>query len=76
MSLASSQGWKMLLPVPPGRMLPDLPASGFSAPADALALPGARVINQPQPLIASPDASSYVFLKTEIRRNLFRIQLR
>ena len=72
--LAADQGRTAAIPVPPGQSLPDLPASGISSPADALTLPGARVI---EPGVSpGPNPSTYVFLKTELRRNLFRIQLR
>jgi hypothetical protein len=56
-------------------VLPNLPASGISSASDGPTLPGARVISQ-VPLIGFLNESSYVFLKTEFRRNLFRIQLR
>jgi serine/threonine protein kinase/Tol biopolymer transport system component len=64
-----------ILPVPRGQSFPELPASGLNAPADMIAFPGARAINQTA-LIASVSDSTYVFLKTEARRNLFRIDLR
>ena len=72
--LATAQGRAAAIPVPPGQSLPDLPASGISSPAEALTLSGARVT---EPGVSpGPNPSTYVFLKTELRRNLFRIQLR
>ncbi len=71
---AAGRGRTMVIPVPPGRALPDLPASGISSLADALALPGGRVIEQTAS--PGPNPTRYVFLKTEIRRNLFTIRLR
>ena len=67
-------GGTMVLPVAAGRSLPDLPESGIAPDAGAIVVPGARVIER----AAMPGltASSYVFQKTEIRRNLFRIELR
>jgi len=69
-----AQGRTVAIPVPPGQSLPDLPASGISSGADAFTLPGARVIEQAA--IPGANPSKYVFLKTELRRNLFRIHLR
>ena len=69
-----ADGRTAVIPVPPGQSLPDLPASGISSPAAALTLPGARAIEQAA--IPSANPARYVFLKTEFRRNLFRIQLR
>ena len=44
----------------------------LAVPSDA---PDARVVG-PAPFIGLINESSYVFVKTELRRNLFRIQLR
>jgi Tol biopolymer transport system component len=61
------------IPVPPGRSLPDLPADGIDAAA-AVGLPGIRTIEKG---FISPgtDPSAYVFTKTDLQRNLFRIPL-
>jgi hypothetical protein len=56
-------------------LLPDLPSSGIASPADAVNVPGARLIEQ-SAASPGPGASTYVFTKAEIRRNLFRLQLR
>ena len=63
-----------VVPLPPGQMLPDVPASGVK-PTEVFQLPGVRVIDQ-LAAIPGPDASTYLFMKTELRRNLFRIGLR
>ena len=65
----------IVIPVPPGQVLPDFPAAGLKSPADGMNVTGAWVIQQ-QPVIAALSASTYLFQKTEIRRNLFRIQVR
>jgi serine/threonine protein kinase/Tol biopolymer transport system component len=75
MSLGLERGRTLVFPVAPGQVLPNLPASGISAPADGPTVPGARVVG-PAPFIGLINESSYVFVKTELRRNLFRIQLR
>jgi Tol biopolymer transport system component len=74
-SLSPSRGRTAHLPVPLRQTLPDLPASGITSPDAVAKLPGVRLIEQPG-ATPGPLASTYVFVKTEIRRNLFRIQLR
>ena len=64
-----------VIPIPAGQSLPALPASGISSLAEVLALPGAHVI-EPQPTNPGAKATTYVFMKTQFRRNLFRIHLR
>jgi eukaryotic-like serine/threonine-protein kinase len=63
-----------VIPLPPGQSLPPFPPSGIT-PAEAFQWPGGRVIEQ-LAAVPGPDASTYLFQKTELRRNLFRIQLR
>ena len=75
MSLGLERGRTLVLPVPPGQVLPNIPPSGISSPADGPTMPGGRVVG-PAPFVGLISESSYVFLKTELRRNLFRIQLR
>jgi Tol biopolymer transport system component len=75
LSVAAGRGRAVQLPIPSGQLLPDLPASGIGSASDAVKLPGAHLIEQ---LGASlgPRPSTYVYTKAEIRRNLFRLQLR
>jgi Tol biopolymer transport system component len=75
LSLGLERGRTLVLPIAPGQVLPNLPASGISSPAEGLIVPGGRVVG-PAPFLGLINESSYVFLKTELRRNLFRIQLR
>jgi len=60
----------LVLPVPPGRQLPDLPATGVN---DAK-LTGAREIERTD-VFLGPDPSTYVFTETRLECNLFRIPL-
>ena len=62
------------IPVPSGKSLPDLPADGIDLAAPQLAIPGARVIDH-ELISSGPDPSTYVFTKTDLQRNLFRIPL-
>jgi serine/threonine protein kinase len=71
---ASSLGKTFAIPVPAGASLPDLPASGISRAAGEGALRGARVIENVS-LSTGPDPSTFVFTKTDLQRNLFRIPL-
>jgi hypothetical protein len=71
---ATSSGMTLAIPVPAGTSLPDLPASGIDPAAGVAGLPGARVIQQGS-LSPGPDPSTYVFTKTDLQRNLFRIPL-
>ncbi len=70
---ATSPGKALAIPVPAGKSLPDLPASGIDV-ATGAQLPGARVIEHAS-LSTGPDPSTYVFTKTDMQRNLFRIPL-
>lgn len=74
-SSRSSSGRTAVIPVPPGKMLPNLPELGILNPDDAVALPGARLIDAWQ-ISPGPDPSVYAFTKVTRHRNLFRILLR
>jgi len=64
----------LVLPIPPGKPLPELPPGGIRSFEDGAALPGARVIEQAG-LAPGPDPSTYAYTKTTVHRNLFRIPL-
>jgi hypothetical protein len=63
----------LAIPLPPGQSLPDLPDGGITA-AQPPALRGQRVIDHDF-ISPGPDASTYAFVKTDVRQNLFRIPL-
>ena len=73
--ISAGRGRGVHLPIAPGRVWPNLPESGIESPDVAVKLPGAGLIEQQTPA-PGPGASTYVFTKTEIRRNLFRIEQR
>jgi Tol biopolymer transport system component len=59
-----------------GKSLPDLPGSGLLSAAGWVEMPGATVGPLPGVDVApGPNFSTYVFTKTDLRRNLFRIPL-
>jgi Tol biopolymer transport system component len=67
----------LALPVSPGSSLPAIPRSGLSPPLtpDRVSLRGAVFIEHNE-VVPGPDPSTYVFVQTDARRNLFRIPLR
>jgi len=66
----ASGGRTYVIPLPAGKPLPDLPA----AESDWAKLPGVQII--PHGAVSpGPDPSMYVFTRTELMRNLFRIPL-
>ncbi len=74
-SLGPRAGRTLAIPVPPGRALPELPVDGIPFDSDWTGPPGTRVIERID-LVPGLDPSSYVFVKTDFQRNLFRIPLR
>jgi hypothetical protein len=72
---AGASGKTYVLPVPHGKMLPDIPAGGFPSEAAVAALPGVRVIDSADVAPgATPDV--YAFSRQTIHRNLYRVPLR
>jgi Tol biopolymer transport system component len=71
---ASSPEWTLVIPLQPGVVMPDLPESGMNVPANQLTIPGTRIIEHGK-AIAAADPSTYVYVKTELRRNLYRVPL-
>jgi hypothetical protein len=67
----------LTIPVPAGKSMPDLPAAGLRSAAGWAELPGVKVIALPPSTYVSPgpNFSFYVFSKTDLQRNLFRIPL-
>ena len=63
-----------VVPLQPGRNLPQLPASGVGSAAEAAALPGARIIPQPLAFLRA-NPSVYVFARITTQRNIYRISV-
>jgi hypothetical protein len=75
MQSAGAYGKTYVLPVPHGKMLPDIPAGGFPSEAAIAPLPGVRVIDSADMAPgASPDV--YALSRQTIHRNLYRVPLR
>lgn len=64
----------LIIPVPPGAMVPDLPALGVNDPQNQNGIAGLRVIERGLAL-PLPNSNSYVFVKSELLRNLYRVPL-
>jgi hypothetical protein len=64
----------LAIPVPAGKSLPDFPASGVSLDAGGVGPAGTRVIEH-RSLSPGPDPATYLFIRTDPQRNLFRIPL-
>ena len=62
------------VPLPTGRNLPLLPASGVHTVAEAEALPGAHVIHE-QRAYMGPNPSVYAFVRATAQRNIYRVSL-
>ena len=68
------QGKTLAIPVPKGQFLPDFTDSGIDLSANKIVPKTARLIERGSILLGS-DPSTYVFVKTDMQRNLFRIPL-
>jgi hypothetical protein len=62
------------IPLPPGQALPTVPASGFKDKKEVAALPGARLIPEPNAFVG-PNPSMYAYTRFAIQRNIYRVRL-
>lgn len=75
MNTALASGHAYVIPLSPGKVLPDMPPEGFYSEAEIAKIPGVRVMD-----IAdigpgnSPD--TYAFSRHTVPRHLYRIPLR
>jgi hypothetical protein len=67
-----SGGRTYVIPSQPGRLLPEIPASGFQTEADVRALPGVTIIEAAD-VAPGPTSSVYAFSRETTQRNLYRI---
>ncbi len=63
----------VILPLPAGKQLPNMPAAGIGDRSDLLKVHGSRMI--PGSVTVSPDGSAYVYARRSVHRNLYRIPL-
>jgi hypothetical protein len=64
----------IVVPIPHGQTLPEFPEDGVGAPPDRLVIEGLRVLREID-VVPGRDPSTYVYGKSETRRNLYRIPL-
>jgi DNA-binding winged helix-turn-helix (wHTH) protein/Tol biopolymer transport system component len=75
----SQSGATAAIPVPPGKSLPVLPASGISSPQDFAGLPHSKVIDLAsfkyvgQDLAPGVAPDTFVYARTAVHRNIFQI---
>jgi Tol biopolymer transport system component len=67
-------GKTFALPIPAGRHLPDLPASGVRSEKEAASLPGVTIIERGN-ISPGRDPSVYAFTKVTAQRNLYRVPI-
>jgi Tol biopolymer transport system component len=61
------------IPLPSGRLLPDVPAGGIQSKEGVAALPGARLISEQDRSVPGPNPSMYAFVKVSTQRNIYRV---
>lgn len=64
------------IPLPPGRMLPQIPAAGLRSREALGRLPGVRLITDEPHAFPGPDPSTYAFMKVTTQRNIYRVPVR
>ena len=67
-------GTTVIIPVPAGDALPDFSAKGITLDPSWSKQSQANVVDR-NAISPGPDPSQYVFVKTELQRNLFRVPL-
>jgi len=71
---AGASGRTYILPVPPGKVFPNIPPGGFHSEKEIAALPGVRVIDAAD-VSPGPSPNVYAFSRQDVYRNLHRIPL-
>jgi serine/threonine protein kinase len=74
MQTAGAAGRTYILPLPPGKMLPNIPPGGFRSEAEIATLPGARMIDAAD-VAPGPTSDVYAFSRQSVQRNLYRIPI-
>jgi hypothetical protein len=63
------------IPLPPGRMLPPVPAGGIQSREGVAALPGARLVSEQDRTVPGPNPTTYAFVRVSTQRNIYRVPL-
>ena len=74
MNTALGSGRTYVIPLPPGKSLPNVPPGGFRSETELAAIPGVRVLDVAD---TAPGSSpeTYAFSRQTVQRNLYRIPL-
>jgi eukaryotic-like serine/threonine-protein kinase len=74
MNAALASGRTYVIPLAPGKLLPNVPPNGFHSETEVAALPGVRVLDVAD---TAPGSSpeTYAFSRQTVQRNLYRIPL-
>jgi eukaryotic-like serine/threonine-protein kinase len=70
----AAAGYTYVIPLPPGQMLPKIPAGGFRSRTEIARLPGTRVIDLAD-VAFGRTLNVYAFSRATSQRNLYRIPL-
>jgi hypothetical protein len=60
------------IPLPPGEVLPPIPASGFKSKEAVAAQPGAQLVSE-ESVWPGPSPSIYAFTRVATQRNIYRV---
>jgi len=60
------------IPLPPGQMLPPIPASGFASKEALATLTGAQLVSD-KDVYPGPNPSIYAFVRVSTQRNIYRV---
>jgi Tol biopolymer transport system component len=72
---AVGNGRAYAIPLPPGQIVPRIPAGGFHSEEEIARLPGARHIDAQGGVEPGPSADVYAFYRGTTQRNLYRIPI-
>jgi hypothetical protein len=72
MNTAGASGRTYVIPLVPGKLLPNVPPDGFHSEAEIAALPGVRVLDVAD-VAPGRSPETYAFSRQTVQRNLYRI---
>jgi eukaryotic-like serine/threonine-protein kinase len=74
MNTAMASGRTYVIPLPPGKLLPDIPRDGFHSEREIAAFPGVRVMDVAD-VAPGNSPETYAFSRQTVQRNIYRIPL-
>ena len=72
MGSSGTPGKTYIVPLTPGRVLPEIPAGGFHSEAEMARIPGVRIVDGPD-VAPGPTPEVYAFSRETVHSNLYRI---